>query len=203
MNIDLAAIIARVQRLLLSPAAEWDAIAGEPADVQKIYMNYVGPLVVASALAGAIGMAVIGISVPFAGTFRVGIGAALSSAVLQILIGLIMVYVVAFVINALAPNFGATQDMGNAFKLAAYAPTASWVAGLAMILPSLGIIGLLGGLYSLYLLYVGLPKLMKPAEDKVMVYTLAIVGVMIVAAIVVGIVAGSAMPSYTPMMRSP
>ena len=201
MNIDFAAIIARVQRLILSPAAEWDVIAGEPADMQKIYMGYVGPLIVAAALAAAIGMSVIGISVPYAGTFRVGIGAALSSAVLQIVIGLVMVYVVAFVINALAPNFGGTQDMGNAFKLAAYAPTASWVAGLAMILPSLSIISLLGGLYSLYLLYVGLPKLMKPAEDKVLVYTLAIVGVMIVAAVIVGVVAGSAMPAYTPMMR--
>lgn len=203
MNIDFAAIFARVQRLILSPAAEWEVIAGEPADMQKIYMSYVGPLVVASALAAAIGMAVIGISVPYAGTFRVGIGAALSSAIVQIAIGLIMVYVVAFVVNALAPNFGATQDMGNAFKLAAYAPTASWVAGLAMILPSLGIIALLGGLYSLYLLYVGLPKLMKPAQDKVMVYTLAIVGVMIVAAIVMAAVSSSFMPAYTPMMRTP
>lgn len=203
MNIDFAAIIARVQRLLLSPGAEWDVIAGEPADMQKIYMGYVGPLVVAAALAAAIGMSAIGVSVPYAGTFRVGLGAALSSALLQIIIGLIMVYAVAFVINALAPSFGATQDMGNAFKLAAYAPTASWVAGLAMILPSLGIIALIGGLYSLYLLYVGLPKLMKPAEDKVMVYTLAIIGVMVVAAIVMGAVAGSAMPSYTPMMRTP
>ena len=201
MNIDFAAIIARVQRLILSPGTEWDAIAGEPADMQKIYMGYVGPLVIASALAAAIGMSVIGVSVPYAGTFRVGIAAALSSAILQVIIGLVMVYVVAFVINALAPNFGATQDMGNAFKLAAYAPTPSWVAGLVMILPSLGIVALLGGLYSLYLLYVGLPKLMKPAQDQTLVYTLAIIGVMVVAAVVIGAVAGSAMPAYTPMMR--
>jgi hypothetical protein len=70
-----------------------------------------------------------------------------------------------------------------------------------MILPQLGIIALLGGLYSLYLLYVGLPKLMKPAEDKALVYTLAVVGVMIVIYILIGVISGMMMPSMTPMMR--
>ena len=160
---DFASIISRVQRLLLSPAAEWDVISGEAADVRKIYMNYVGPLVIAAAVASAIGLSVVGI-----GGFRFGIGTAFTTMIIQIVMGLAMVYVLAFVINALAPQFGATADMGQAFKVAAYSPTASWVAGLVMIIPALGILALLGGLYSLYLLYVGLPKLMKPAQDKAM-----------------------------------
>ena len=199
---DFAYIIGRVQRLLLSPATEWDAIAGEAADVQKIYMNYVGPLVIAAAIAAAIGISVVGISIPIVGTFRFGIVTALTQMIVQIGLGLAMVYVLAFVINALAPQFGATQDMGQAFKLAAYAPTASWVAGLVMIIPSLGILAALGGLYSLYLLYVGLPKLMKPAPDKAMVYILSIIGVMIVAGVVIGALSSSMMPAMTPMMRS-
>ena len=198
---DFATIIGRVQRLILSPAAEWDAIAGEPADIQKIYMNYVGPLIISSAIAGAIGMSLIGVSVPLVGTFRVPAGAALSQAVISIMLGLIMVYVLAFVINALAPQFGGKQDMGQAFKLAAYAPTASWVAGLLGIIPALGIIALLGALYSLYLLWIGLPKLMKPAEDKAVGYTIAIIVVMIVMSIIIASVASAMMPSMTPMMR--
>lgn len=197
---DIAAILGRVQRLLMSPASEWDAIAGEDANVQNIYMNYVGPLIIVSALAAAIGMSVIGINYGL-GTFRVPAGAALGQAILQIVLGLAGVYITGLVINALAPQFGGTQDAGQAFKVAAYSPTAAWVAGFVMILPQLGIIALLGGLYSLYLLYVGLPKLMKPAEDKALVYTLAIVGVMIVIYIVIGIIAGMMMPSMTPMMR--
>jgi len=193
---DFAWIIGRVQRLLLSPASEWDAIAGEAADVQKIYMTYVGPLVIASALAAAIGFGLIGI-----GPFRFGMGAVLQMFVVQVVMGLVMVYVLAFIINALAPQFGATQDMGQAFKLAAYSPTASWVAGLVMILPALGILAALGGLYSLYLLYVGLPKLMKPAPDKAVVYIVAIIGVMIVVAVVMSAISSGMMPSMTPMMR--
>jgi hypothetical protein len=194
---DFAWLIGRVQRLLLSPASEWDAIAGEAADVQKIYTTYVGPLVIAAAIAAFIGMTLVGVA-----GFRFPIGAGLTQLILQIVLGLVMVYVLAFVINALAPQFGATQDMGQAFKVAAYAPTASWVASLVMIIPMLGVLALLGALYSLYLLYVGLPKLMKPAQDKAMVYTLAVIGVMIVIGIVMAVAQSSMMPAMTPMMRN-
>ncbi len=197
---DFMAIIARVQKLILSPATEWDVIAGEDANVQRIYMNYVGPLIIAAALATAIGMSVIGISFGF-GSYRLPAGAALGQAILQVILGLAGVYITGLVINALAPQFGGTPDAGQAFKVAAYAPTASWVASLVMILPQLGIVALLGALYSLYLLYVGLPKLMKPAEDKAMVYTLAVVGVMIVIYILIGTLSSMMVPSVTPMMR--
>jgi hypothetical protein len=197
---DFAAIIARIQKLILSPTTEWDVIAGEDADMQRIYMNYVGPLIIAAALATAIGMSVIGVSYGF-GSYRLPAGAALGQGILQIVLGLAGVYITGLVINALAPQFGGTQDAGQAFKVAAYAPTALWVASLATILPQLAIIALLGGLYSLYLLYVGLPKLMKPAEDKALVYTLAIVGVMIVIYILIGVLAAMMLPAVTPIMR--
>ncbi|MEQ1864349.1 MAG: Yip1 family protein [Micropepsaceae bacterium] len=177
---DIAWIIGRAQRLLLSPATEWDAIAGEAGDVQKTYMNYVGPLVIVSAIAAALGIVSL-----------LGFGFAIKLLVTQIVMGLVMVYVLAIVINALAPTFGATPDMGQAFKLAAYSPTASWVAGLLMIVPILGVLALVGALYSLYLLYVGLPKLMKPPEDKAMTYTLSVIGTMIVIGIVMAFVSSA------------
>jgi len=103
--------------------------------------------------------------------------------------------------TSLAPNFGATPDMGQAFKLAAYAPTASWVAGIIMIVPALWFVAILGSLYSLYLLYVGLPKLMKPAEDKTVIYILAIIGVMIVIGIVIGLVQSTLTPTPPVTVR--
>lgn len=198
---DFAAILGRVQRLLLSPATEWDAIAAEPADMQKIYMTYVGPLVIASALAAAIGMSLIGVNMPFGGTFRYPAASALSSAVVSAALGLVMVYVLAFVINALATQFEGTPDMGQAFKVAAYAPTAAWVAGLLNLIPALGILAILGGLYSLYLLFVGLPKLMKPAEDKAVTYVIVVVVVAIVIGFVIASVSNAMLPSMTPVWR--
>lgn len=194
---DFAAILARVQKLILSPATEWDVIAGEDANVQRIYMNYAGPLIIAAAFALAIGISLIGIGYGF----RVPAGAAFGQAILQIVLSLAGVYGVGLAINALAPQFGGTQDAGQAFKLAAYSPTPAWVAGLLFIVPQLGVIAMIGALYSLYLLYVGLPKLMKPAEDRALVYTLAVAGVMVVAQILIYALSSSMMPSLTPMMR--
>lgn len=197
---DFAAILGRVQRLVLSPATEWDVIAGEDADIQRIYMNYVGPLIIAAAVAAAIGISVFGISAGFV-TFRVSAGSALTQAVAQIGLGLVGVYVTSIVINALAPQFGGTADAGQAFRLAAYAPTPYWVASVLTIIPQLEIIALLVGLYSVYLLFVGLPKLMKPTEDRALVYTLAVAGVMIVIYILIDAVSAAMLPSMTPMMR--
>ena len=199
---DFAALIGRVQRLLLSPVTEWDAISSEPADVQKIYMNYVGPLVIAAALATALGLLLFGANAGFM-TIRMPFGTILTFLILNIVLTLVSVYISAYVINALAPQFGGTQDMGQAFKVAAYSPTATWVAGLVTILPQLAIVVWLGVLYSLYLLYLGLPKLMKPAADKTVPYTIAVVVVMIVIYIVVGGIVGAiAFGSGMPMAMS-
>ncbi len=187
---DIAALIGRVQRLLLSPVTEWEAIASETGDMQKIYMNYVGPLVIAAAVAAAIGQLLIGINVGFV-TVRMPLGTVLTFLILQIVLTLVSVYINAYVINALAPQFGGTQDMSKAFKVAAYSPTATWIAGLITILPQLAIVVWLGILYSLYLLYLGLPKLMQPSADKAVPYTIAIVAVMIVIYIVIGGLVGA------------
>jgi hypothetical protein len=174
-----AELIARIQRLLLSPNSEWEAIDTEGADVTRIYQSYILPLVALSALAGFIGTSIIGI-----GGFRIGFVSGLIQAVVSIGLSCALVYVMALIINALAPQFGAKEDFGAAFKVAAYAPTASWVGAMFMVLPMLWFMALIGGLYSLYLLFVGLPKLMKPAADKAMIYALAVIGCMIVIGIV-------------------
>lgn len=190
---DFAALIARAQRLLLSPESEWEVIAGEAADIQAIYKTYVGPLIVASSIAGAIAYLYLGH----------GLGGTIQVLLAQVVLGLLGVYVVAFVVNALAPSFGATPDMGQAFKLAAYAPTAAWVGGICAIVPLIGgIVAIGGALYTLYLYYVGLPRLMRPPEDKVIVYLLAVLGVVIVIFIAIGAISASMLPSITPLTRS-
>ena len=181
-----AELMARVQRLLLSPAQEWDAIDGEGADVAQIYQSYILPLAAIAALAGFIGAAIIGVN-----GFHVPLMSGLIQAIVSVAVSAGLVYVMALIINALAPQFGAKQDFGQAFKIAAYSPTAGWVGGFFMILPMLWFVALIGSLYSLYLLFVGLPKLMKPAPDKAMIYTLAVIGCMVVIAVIAAAIVSS------------
>src|SRR3546814_2696088 len=85
---------------------------------------------------------------------------------LQYVLVLAIVYVVALIINALAPTFGGQKDMTQALKTVAYAWTASWVAGIAVIVPWLGwLIAVAGAVYAIYLLYLGLPHTMKRSAE--------------------------------------
>ena len=102
-------------------------------------------------------------------------------------------FVLALVIDALAPTFGGQKSQIQALKVAAYSSTASWVVGVFMLLPALAWLGVLG-LYSLVLLFLGLPVLMKVPQDKAVGYTV----VVIVCAIVVYAVVGGITATLVP-----
>ncbi|HEY1589679.1 MAG TPA: Yip1 family protein, partial [Rhodanobacter sp.] len=105
---------------------------------------------------------------------------------------LVLAYVVALIINALAPTFGGQKNTVQALKTVAYAWTAYWVAGMAVIVPWLGwLIAIFGAIYSIYLLYLGLPHTMKCPADKAAGYTAVSVVIAIVLGWIVGIILGS------------
>ncbi len=178
-------LVARVKAILLTPKTEWAVIDGEPATVASLYSGYVVPLAAIPAVAGFIGMSILGFGV-FGSTIRVPILAGLTSAVVQYVGALVGVYLLGLIANELAPNFGGQKNPIQALKVAAYASTASWVAGIFMMVPGLRMLGILG-VYSLYLLFLGLPALMKAPEDKAVSYT----AVVIIAAVVLFVVVGS------------
>jgi hypothetical protein len=159
----------RVKRLLLAPRAEWAAIDQERADVAGLYLRYVGPLAVFYALCTLLGWLLFGV-----GFLRLQppIATLIGDTILTILIHLLMVSVFALVVDALAPAFGAQKHFDQAFKLAAYSPTASWLGGVFLIVPMLAPLAFLAGLYSLYLVFTGLPRLMRPGEGQAMIYTI-------------------------------
>jgi hypothetical protein len=178
-------IVDRVKKICLTPAAEWPVIAGETTPAGTIVTGYILPLAGVSAVAGFIGGSIVGRSLPFIGTYRIPFASGLAMAVFMLVMAVVGVYILSFIINALAPTFGAQQDSAQAFKVAAYSYTPAWVAGVFQILPALGtLLGFLGALYGLYLLYLGLPRLMKCPQDRALGYT----AVVVVCAIVVGFV---------------
>lgn len=178
-------LVARVKAILLSPKTEWAVIDGEPATVTSLYTGYIIPLAAIPAIAGFIGMSIFGFGI-FGSTIRVPIMTGLTSAVVQFVGALAGVYLLGLIADALAPNFGGQKNPIQAFKVAAYASTASWVSGIFLMVPGLRMLGILG-VYSLYLLFLGLPVLMKAPEDKAVGYTT----VVIVAAVVLFVVVGS------------
>jgi len=177
-------VVDRAKNLILQPRAEWDKIAGETHTVQGLYTGWIMILAAIGPVAAFIGHSLIGMGA-FGISYRVPILHGLALMIASYAMALGMVYVFALVIDALAPSFDGTKDFGQAFKVAAFAPTASWLASIFGILPMLSILSILG-LYSLYLLWVGLPKLMKVPEAKAALYTVVVILVGLVIALVIG-----------------
>ncbi|HXG03995.1 MAG TPA: Yip1 family protein [Candidatus Binatia bacterium] len=192
----------RVKTILMQPRREWEVIAREPSTIGGVYRGYVAPLAAVGPITAMVGQSMIGFGVPGLGRYRVPLGSALVQAVVTYVLSLAAVYVLALVINALAPRFGGQEDPGQAFKLAAYSSTAAWVAGVFALVPALGFLSILG-LYSLYLLYLGVPVVMKVPTSRVLPYTVAVMIAAVVIFFVLAAVAGALMPSPAPMPTVP
>jgi hypothetical protein len=185
-------IMTRAKAILLTPKGEWPVIAAEPADAKGIYMGYVVPLAALPAIASFLKLSIIGTGLMFLGTFRLPIGMGLSSAITSYVLSLLSVFILALIINALAPSFGGTKDSVQALKTAAYSHTAAWIGGIGTIIPGVGwLLALAGGIYSIYLLYAGLTHTMKAPAEKTTGYTVVIVLVAVVLYFVAAAVTGS------------
>ena len=186
-------LVERAKKLVLKPKEEWPVIAAETHSVQDLYTRYVMILAAIPAVAAFVGFSFIGVS-GFGYSYRVPIASGLAQMVLQYLLSLAAVYVMALIIDALAASFGGEKSFPQAIKVAAFFPTASWLAGVFYLVPALSILAILGGLYSLYLLYLGLPLLMKAPEDKAIPYTVVVIIVAIVVMVVIGVVSSLVVP---------
>jgi hypothetical protein len=188
-------IIGRVKAILLTPKTEWLVIEREPGDPAYLFANYVAILAAIPAVCGFIGGSIVGISVPIVGTVRIGIVSGIASALIQYLLAFAMVYVMALIIDALAPTFKGQKNQANALKLAVYSMTPVWLAGVFSLIPGLRLLGILG-LYGLYLLWLGLPPLMKAPQEKSTGYAAAVV----VCAIIISLVVGAIVAVFTRIL---
>ena len=171
----------RAVNILKQPKAEWPVIAAETTDVATLYKEYIAPLAAIPVIAGFIGLTMVGVSVPFFGTYRVSITTGLTNCIVQYVLALVGVYVAAIVIEQLAPKFESRGSTIQALKLVAYASTPVWVAGVFNLIPALSVLTIVAALYAIYLFYLGLPVMMNTPESKVLPF-------MVVAAIVIFVI---------------
>jgi hypothetical protein len=182
-----ASLFARASAILMRPHETWDLIDAETTQIPDLYKTYVAPLAAIPAVCGAVGLLGLGGIRIFGVHLRTSIAGVLTTTVVSYALTLIGVYVLAMVIDELAPRFGGARGRTQAFKLAAYSGTGWWVAGIFRLAPGIGnTFALLGGLYTLYLMYLGLPKLMKVDEDRTTPYLAASLVVTVLIWLLIG-----------------
>ena len=195
-------LVERIKGILLKPKEEWQTISGETTPIPELYKTYVVKLAAIGPVASIIGMSIVGITLPFIGSFRIPLTTSIGSAIVHYILTLVGVYVLALIIDALAPTFSGEKSMLQAFKVAAYSSTPGWVVGVIGIIPALAPLGILG-LYGLYLLYLGLPNLMKSPKEKSLGYTLAVILAAVVIFVVISYISRAFISYPTPRMPIP
>lgn len=190
-DINVPALQERAKNILTTPATEWNVIEPEPTTVEALFKGYIAPLAAIPVIANFIGYSIVGFTVPFVGTMRIGIVRGLVSAIVSYCFALAAVYIAGLVVSKLAPTFESRSDDRQALKLVAYAYTPAWIAGILGIIPALGILAVLASLYSIYLFYLGVPVLMKTPPAKVIPYMIVSALVIIVVSFVFAMIAMS------------
>lgn len=184
----------RVVSLLKSPVAEMTKAKSEQIGKMDTIKNYVAILALIPAIATFIGSAFVGRTYGYgfySVTYKTPIPEALVLAIVGYIFAIVGVYVLGYAINFLAPNFASKQNENQAMKLAAFAATPGFIAGILNILPSLSAIGSLIGLIGfLYIFYNGLPVLMETPKDKTLVYMIVSIIAYIVIVAIIGVIVG-------------
>ncbi len=187
---DFARLIARLRAILLNPRATWPEIAAEPSGIGSLYTGWVLWLAAITPLATFLGLGVFGMSVPFIGTMRFGFGALFGQMLSSYLLTLLLVFVMALIVAALAPSFGARNDRVQALKAIAYAWTPVWIVGVLHLIPLLGaltaVLTLAALGYSVWLLWLGLQSTLDVPHERAVAYTAVIIAIAIVLGLVIG-----------------
>jgi hypothetical protein len=158
-------ILSRAWGLLREPKKEWEQIRDEETTIPNILLGYVAPLAAIPPVCSLIGF--FAFQPEFAGDF----GTALVRTVIYWVISIAVVFLLGFMVNAIAENFEGERDDLRAQKLAAYSMTPAFLSGVFSLWPPLWWLSLfmLGAM--VFLIYRGLPILMRCPPDRAMAYT--------------------------------
>jgi hypothetical protein len=197
-------IVDRAKNIILKPTDEWNVIADEPATVGGLFTGYAMilaaiPLAADIIFSGALGINVASFSGMGGGDMEMGFGAIAAMAVVGYVFSLVTLFVMSFLVNAVAPSFNGKSDMVQSTKLMTYASTATWVVGFVGWIPILGgLISFAAIAYVVYLIYLGLQPVLGVPKEKVAGLTVVIVLIYVVLAVVVsGILIGIVLPTLS------
>lgn len=179
--IDFQYILQTAKDVLTNPHECWDGIKARQESQLEILRKYLAPLAAVGPLCGFVG-GFIGGSFSF--------GGALLGLIFGFVVQIIVAYLYGYIIEFLAPTFAGSCSRLDAFKLAVYSATPSYLVGVLYLLPSVSLhrIGSLIALYSLYIFYVGVEKMTTVPADRRVVFCIATIVCAVVVVALLGMV---------------
>lgn len=166
-GIDIGKILDRAKAVLVDPKNIWSTIKSESTTPKELLTGYLGLLLVASAISQFVRSVFIGVS--FMGiSVKSGLVDGFMYSVLNLILTAVGMYVMANIMQRIAPKFDGSTTVDNAFKLVGYGATASILGQILLILPIPGImlITLVLGIYSLYSTFQGITPMTGVPEAR-------------------------------------
>jgi hypothetical protein len=183
-------ILQRVINIITKPKDEWQVIAAEQPNAMKLIGGYALILALIPALSAFIKYGIIGMS--FMGYTSRSIGSGIQTGLIQLLSAVIGVYLLAWIIDLLAPSFDSQKNFGRSLQLAVYSSTPQWIAGILLLFSTtMSMLIMVIGLYAIYLLAVGMPVLKGTPKDKVVGYVALTIVAMIVIGLLLALILGA------------
>lgn len=176
----------RLRLIILKPKSEWEKIRDEKIEISGLLTEYAMILAAIGPVANFIGLALLGRSI-LGERITLDFSTALMAAVLSYVFTLGVTLFAGFIIDLLGTSFGAARNINHSMKVAVFAMTPAWIAGIFALIPALAVFQLLG-LYSIYLLYEGLRIVKNPTPEKLIGYTVVVLIVTLAATLVAGMV---------------
>ena len=163
----LKPVAERAMAVLTNPAAIWTTIREEQASIKDVYLKYLVFLAAIPAFCEFVGSLFKG--APF-------FSGLVGHAILY-LVGLAGVWVAAIVLERLAVQFGGSAEIGNTFKLVAYASTPFYIAGFLALVqtPVFALLRILLSLYGAFILFKGINEMTSvPVEKRNLYYLISL-----------------------------
>ena len=170
-------MFARAGAIVARPRATWPAVARERTPVLRLYAGYIVPLAAIGPCATFVALHVIGVRISRVEFYRASVGDAFAQAAFSFAYALAGVALIAAMLSLLAPLFGATRDFGRALRVAAYAYTPAWLAGVLLVFPPLRVLQLGALAYALYLLALGARAVLAVSPRAAFAYAAGAVAV--------------------------
>lgn len=170
----------KAKDVCVNPAGVWDGIKSDGASAKDLYLQYLLVVVAIGPVFGFLGMAFS----------NLGLTSCVVFAVLTYLFGLATPWVVALLIEFLAPKFGGSADRISALKLVAYSAAPTYLASVLRLFhgsPTLGLVQLIASIYGLYIFWKGVPAMTQVPQAK----TIPFVIVLAVLTVIVWLVFGA------------
>jgi hypothetical protein len=189
-------IVQRVKNIMIKPADEWNVIASEPATIGGLFTGYAAPLALIPLVSTILFTGLLGISA--ADMMGLGSGMPLdlmtisAMAAFSFILSLVTLFIMGTVVKLVSPSFNGTSDKVQAMKLMTYAGTPTGVVALVSWIPFLGaLLSFAAIVYVVYLIYLGLHPVLGVPKEKIAGFTVVIVLIYVVLALVIsGVVAG-------------